>query len=53
MKTILILTMIYGHPAITTAEFNSPESCEIAGKAYKNKIKETINPMIQYICVEK
>lgn len=53
MKTILILTIIYGHPAITTAEFNSPESCEKAGEAWVSKVKEKINPMIQYICVEK
>lgn len=55
---ILILMMHVGpmgtgnSNALTTAEFNSKESCEVAGKAASKMAQLTVKE-INYVCVKK
>lgn len=58
MTYILILMMHVGpmgtgnSNALTTAEFNSKESCELAGSESVKKAKGTVKE-IRFVCVKK
>lgn len=44
MKYVLLVYVyihVYGGPAVTTAEFDSKKSCEVAAKWYQEKTRHT------------
>lgn len=59
MKVIMILWIIAyngANPALTTAEFDTIEHCEAAGKAFQNMASSEKDPNYRsagYLCVRK
>jgi hypothetical protein len=51
---ILILWISSGGRAVTTAEFNSKDTCETAGKAFMETMKtKQVSWFLGYICTPK